>query len=93
MVTAKINMCQYNFRAGVGVGFADIRAGVVSEHLLVFSLANQFKYLRKSVAVTAVAKQSRKGNREKLLNAALSLIVEDQSGLAGLSLRKITKQT
>ena len=42
---------------------------------------------------TVVAKQSRKGNREKLLNATLSLILEDQSGLAGLSLRKITKQS
>ena len=40
-----------------------------------------------------MAKQSRKGNREKLLNATLSLILEDQSGLAGLSLRKITKQS
>ncbi len=40
-----------------------------------------------------MAKQSRKGNRKKLLNAALSLIVEDQSGLAGLSLRKITKRS
>lgn len=40
-----------------------------------------------------MTKQSRKGNREKLLNAALSLILEDQSGLAGLSLRKITKRS
>ncbi|MEX1669391.1 TetR family transcriptional regulator [Zhongshania guokunii] len=36
-------------------------------------------------------KQSRKGNREKLMNAALDLLAEDQSGLSGISLRRITK--
>ena len=36
-------------------------------------------------------KQSRKGNREKLMNAALGLLAEDQSGLSGISLRRITK--
>ncbi|WP_269618265.1 TetR family transcriptional regulator [Zhongshania sp. BJYM1] len=36
-------------------------------------------------------KQSRKGNREKLMGAALELLLEDQSGLSGLSLRRITK--
>ncbi|CAA0119178.1 TetR family transcriptional regulator [Zhongshania aliphaticivorans] len=36
-------------------------------------------------------KQSRKGNREKLMNAALELLLEDQSGLSGISLRRITK--
>lgn len=36
-------------------------------------------------------KQSRKGNKEKLMNAALSLLAEDQSGLSGISLRQITK--
>ena len=33
-------------------------------------------------------KQSRKGNREKLMNAALGLLAEDQSGLSGISLRR-----
>ncbi|MBQ0796311.1 TetR family transcriptional regulator [Zhongshania sp.] len=36
-------------------------------------------------------KQSRKGNREKLMSAALILLAEDQSGLSGISLRRITK--
>ena len=36
-------------------------------------------------------KQSRKGNREKLMSAALNLVAEDQSGLSGISLRRITK--
>ena len=36
-------------------------------------------------------KQSRKGNKEKLMNAALNLLAEDQSGLSGISLRQITK--
>ncbi|GAA4086744.1 TetR family transcriptional regulator [Zhongshania borealis] len=36
-------------------------------------------------------KQSRKGNREKLMSAALDLLAEDQSGLSGISLRRITK--
>ena len=36
-------------------------------------------------------KQSRKGNKEKLMNAALGLLAEDQSGLSGISLRQITK--
>jgi len=36
-------------------------------------------------------KQSRKGNREKLMNAALGMLAEDQSGLSGISLRRITK--
>jgi AcrR family transcriptional regulator len=36
-------------------------------------------------------KQSRKGNREKLMNAALELQAKNQSGLSGISLRRITK--
>ena len=36
-------------------------------------------------------KQSRKGNREKLMSAALDLLAEDQSGLSGISLRRITR--
>lgn len=36
-------------------------------------------------------RQRRKGNREKLMKAALELLAEDQSGLAGISLRRITK--
>ena len=36
-------------------------------------------------------KQSRKGNKEKLMNAALNLLAEDQSGLSGISLSQITK--
>ncbi len=37
-------------------------------------------------------KQRRKGNREKLMNAALDLLAEDQGGLSGISLRQITKK-
>lgn len=40
---------------------------------------------------TSKPKQSRKGNREKLMNAALELQAQDQSGLSGISLRRITK--
>lgn len=36
------------------------------------------------------SKKGRKGNRERLMNAALSLLAEDQSGLSGISLRRIT---
>jgi AcrR family transcriptional regulator len=36
-------------------------------------------------------RQSRKGNREKLMNAALKLQAQDQSGVSGISLRRITK--
>ncbi len=36
-------------------------------------------------------KQTRKGNRERLMMAALGLIEQDQSGLSGISLRQITK--
>lgn len=36
-------------------------------------------------------RQSRKGNRKKLMAAALNLLAEDQSGLSGISLRRITK--
>lgn len=36
-------------------------------------------------------KQRRKGNRERLMSAALDLLAEDQSGLSGISLRQITK--
>ncbi|MFT6157366.1 MAG: AcrR family transcriptional regulator [Neolewinella sp.] len=40
---------------------------------------------------TSKPKQSRKGNREKLMNAALEMQAQDQSGLSGISLRRITK--
>ena len=36
-------------------------------------------------------KQQRKGNREKLMSAALELLCEDKAGLAGLSLRRISQ--
>ena len=50
------------------------------------------KYHADGEGMSAVKpKQSRKGNREKLMNAALELLAEDQSGLAGISLRRITK--
>lgn len=36
-------------------------------------------------------KKTRKGNREKLMNAALQLVAEDHSDLSGISLRRLTK--
>lgn len=36
--------------------------------------------------------RQRKGTRDKLLRAALSLLAEDRGGLAGLSLREITRR-
>ncbi len=45
-----------------------------------------------SVLPTEPKTTRRKGTRDKLLKAALSLVAEDRGGLAGLSLREITRR-
>ncbi len=42
--------------------------------------------------LTSQAPTKRKNTRDKLLKAALSLVAEDRGGLAGLSLREITRR-
>ena len=43
-------------------------------------------------SIAAPKPRKRKGTREKLLRAALSLLAEDKGGFAGLSLREITRR-
>jgi AcrR family transcriptional regulator len=48
--------------------------------------------MNETTAITEPKPRQRKGTRDKLLRAALSLLAEDKGGFAGLSLREITRR-